>query len=191
MIVMPYVIMMIESDEDRNYMEWLYKQHYRLMLSTAWKYSSDQFEVEDVVSDSIVALIKKIDQLRLMECNALRLYIVSTVRNTSINHFKKKKGVDERFVLAGDDLVSQFVEPEGIMQKIALHDELMAIIKAIHTLPPKEQAVLRMKCMEGMSTEEIAAATGLAHESVRKYLSRARGKVRNAVYEEGGVVIEG
>ncbi len=59
MIVMPQVIMMIESDEDRSYMERLYEQHYRLMLSTAWKYTSDQFEVEDIVSDSIVALIKK------------------------------------------------------------------------------------------------------------------------------------
>ena len=186
MIVMPQVIMMIGSDEDRSYMEWLYEQHYRLMLSTAWKYTSDQFEVEDIVSDSIVALINKIDQLRQMECNALRLYIVSTVRNTSINHFKKRKGLNERFVLAGDELVSQIVEPDSFVHRISLHDELVATIQIIHTLPPKEQTVLRLKCLEGLSTGEIAQATGLAHESVRKYLSRAREKVRNAIYEKEG-----
>lgn len=186
MIVMPYVIMMIESDEDRSYMEWLYEQHHRLMLSTAWKYTSDQFEVEDIVSDSIVALLKKIDQLRLMERNALRLYIVSTVRNTSINHFKKKKGLDERFVLAGDELVSQIAEPDGMMNRIVLHDELLATIRVIHTLSPKEQAVLRMKCLDGMSNDAISEATGLANESIRKYLSRAREKVRSAIYEKEG-----
>ncbi len=185
MIVMPLVIMMIESDEDRSYMERLYEQHHRLMLSTAWKYTSDQFEVEDIVSDSIVALIRKIDQLRHMEKSALRCYIVSTVRNTSINHFKKEKGLNERFVLAGDELASHIVEPDSIVHKIVLHDELMTIIQVIHTLSPKEQTVLRMKCFENMSNDEIAQATGLAHESIRKYLSRAREKIRNAIYEEG------
>lgn len=186
MIVMPFVIMTIESEEDRSYMEWLYEQHHRLMLSTAWKYTSDQFEVEDIVSDSIVALLKKIDQIKLMERNALRLYIVSTVRNTSINHFKKKKELDERFVLAGDELVSQIAESDGIMNRIVLHDELLTTIRVIHTLPPKEQAVLRMKCLDGMSNDAISEATGLANESIRKYLSRAREKVRSAIYEKEG-----
>lgn len=184
MIVMPAVMATIEVEEDRSYMEWLYEQHHRLMLSTAWKYTSDSFEVEDIVSDSIVALLKKIDQLRHMERNALRLYIVSTVRNTSINYFKKKKRLDERFVLAGDELAEKMAEPDGMMQKIALHDELMAVLRVIHSLPPKEQAVLHMKCLDGMSNEAIADATGLASESIRKYLSRAREKVRTALCEK-------
>lgn len=186
MIVVPYAVMIIESEDDRNYMEWLYEKHQRLMLATAWKYTSDQFEVEDIVSDSIVSLIKKVDQLRSMEHNALRLYIVSTVRNTSINHFKKRKGIDDRFVLIGDEMVSQLVAYDNIEQKISLKDELLSIIRVIHSLPPKEQAVLRMKCVDGMRNDEIAQATGLALESIRKYLSRAREKVRNAVYEKEG-----
>lgn len=184
MIVIPYAIMMLESEDDRNYMEWLYEKHQKLMLSTAWKYTSDVFEVEDIVSDSIVSLIKKVDQLRSMEHNSLRLYIVSTVRNTSINHFKKKKGLDEHFVSVGDEMVAQVISQDSIEQRISLNAELIATIRVIHSLPPKEQVVLRMKCFDKMSNNEIAQATGLAHESIRKYLSRAREKVRKAVYEK-------
>lgn len=190
MIVIPFAIVAIESDEDRNYMEWLYVQHRGLMLSTAWKYSSDPFEVEDVVSDSIVSLIKKIDYLKTMEIDTLRRYIVSTVRNTSINCLKKKKRMDERFVLAEDALLLRIVGSDNVVQKVVLHDELIATLHIIHTLPPKEREVLRMKCLDGLTNDEISQITGLAHESIRKYLSRARDKVRSALYERKEVVIE-
>lgn len=183
MITMPLVIQLIENNDDREYMQWLYEEHHRLMLSTAWKYSSEQFEVEDIVSDSIVALIRRIDQLRNMERNALRLYIVSTVRNTAINHFRKDKAINMHVLRVENEIIDQIVTQEEIERKIVLHDELLTTIKVIHTLPHNEQIVLRMKCLDGLSNADIAKATGLAQESIRKYLSRARQKVRDALYE--------
>ena len=56
MLVMPLVIQAIEDDDDRQFMERLYYDHSRLMYATAWKYSAYKIEVEDVVSDSCVAV---------------------------------------------------------------------------------------------------------------------------------------
>ena len=56
---MPLVIQTIENDDDRHFMEQLYTDYSRLMYSTAWKYAVSGVEVEDVVSDSCVALIPK------------------------------------------------------------------------------------------------------------------------------------
>ena len=183
MIAMPLAIQLIEDDDDRKYMQWLYEEHHRLMLSTAWKYSSEQVDVEDIVSDSIIALIKRIDQLRNMERNALHLYIVSTVRNTAINHFRKERVISAHVFQVEDEIVNQIAAQEGIERKIVLRDELLTTIKIIHALPYNERTVLRMKCLEGLSNSDIAEATGLAQESIRKYLSRAREKIRNALYE--------
>lgn len=49
MIMLPSVILAMPAGDDRNYMEWLYKEHYRLMFSTAWKIFKDKATVDDVV----------------------------------------------------------------------------------------------------------------------------------------------
>ena len=54
-----------------------------------------------------------------------------------------------------------------------------SLITAIETLPPVEQAVLRMKHIDGLETEEIASLTGSNPVAVRTALSRARKKVRD------------
>lgn len=66
------------------------------------------------------------------------------------------------------------IEAETYTESIS--PELMA---AIETLPPMEQAVLRMKHLEEMETEEIAELISSNPGAVRTALSRARKKVRD------------
>lgn len=53
------------------------------------------------------------------------------------------------------------------------------LLKAIDSLPPMEQAVLKMKHLEDMETDEIASLVGSTPVAVRTALSRARKKVRD------------
>lgn len=53
------------------------------------------------------------------------------------------------------------------------------LIAAIESLPEMEQAVLRMKHIDGMETPDIAALVGSNPAAVRTALSRARKKVRD------------
>lgn len=53
------------------------------------------------------------------------------------------------------------------------------IMEAIEALPKMEQAVLKMKHIEGMETEEIASLIGSNPGAVRTALSRARKRVRD------------
>ena len=79
MIMLPNAILVMPYGDDRDYIEWLYKQHHKLMFFTAWKIFRDEATVDDVVSESCVALIKNISTLRGLERNKLRVYIVSSV----------------------------------------------------------------------------------------------------------------
>ena len=74
-MMIPIVILAIESDSDREYMTLLYQNHQALMLKTAWQYTKNKADVEDIVSDSCASLIEKIETIRDMEKNALRAYI--------------------------------------------------------------------------------------------------------------------
>lgn len=91
MIMIPAVIMAIESDDDRAYMTDIYLKHHALMLKTAWTFTRVKAEVEDIVSDSCVSMIDNLQKLRTMEDHETRSYIVNIVRNTAINHWRKKQ----------------------------------------------------------------------------------------------------
>lgn len=92
MIMIPAVIMAIESDDDRAYMTDIYLKHHALMLKTAWTFTRVKAEVEDIVSDSCVSMIDNLQKLRTMEDHETRSYIVNIVRNTAINHWRKNRG---------------------------------------------------------------------------------------------------
>lgn len=65
---------------------------------------------------------------------------------------------------------------ENTIENLELSDELLL---AIESLPSVEQAVMRMKHLEDMETEEIAMLTGSNANAIRVALSRARKKLRD------------
>ena len=91
MMRIPFVIIAMAEGDDKEYMEWLYTEHRLLMYGIAWRYVDDTHQAEDVVSDSCVALMRKISVLRGLDGFALRKYIVSCVRNTAFNSNESRK----------------------------------------------------------------------------------------------------
>lgn len=182
MLIIPTVILAIESDSDRAYMTLLYQQHRALMLKTAWEFTRERADVEDIVSDSCASLIEKMDTVRHLERNVLRAYIVTTVRNTAIDFCRKQQRTNARFLHVDEEVASQVADSTSIEKKILLKDEIAQVKHALLSLPVRERDVLRMKIQKGMKDKEIAEAIGLAESSVRKYVERARNHLKEALY---------
>ena len=73
-------------------------------------------------------------------------------------------------------------------RRVPLSDALPAaapeereVLEAVYALPPKDRAAVHLFYYEGYKTAEIAAMTGEAEGTVRSRLSRARGKLREAL----------
>lgn len=183
-VMLPAVLLAIADDEERRFMAEVYLHHHRLMRYTARKYMPVEADAEDVVSDALVALYGRIDTLRRLEEKPLRAYIVRTVRNTALNALVVQRRMLQRTADSGDALcdLPGSADVEG---QLLLAEELRRVLTAIHALPQKEQDVLWLRIAQGRTNEEIAAATGLSPESIRKYISRARARLRTAVYGEG------
>ena len=145
MIVMPIVILAMPTGEDRDFMEDLYRKYHKLMYATAWKYVDESSIAEDVVSDSCIALMKKIPTLRQLNHNKMCVYIVSTVRYTSLNALNKQSRLNQVFSSSDDELVETLPDGEDFVQKIMLEEELNAVMRAINSLPAKEQMIMKMK----------------------------------------------
>lgn len=184
MIMLPIVILAMPTGADRDYMEWLYKEHYRLMYATAWKFFRDQATVDDVVSESCVALIEKLHTLQRLERNKLRVYIVSTVRNTSLNFIRKQQRINSHGVSDEEETIETVADTFKVEEKVLLEDELSRVWIAIQQLPQKEQQIMRMKYAMEMADADIAKEVGLSENSIRTYIKRARERIKADVYAE-------
>lgn len=185
MILFPYVIQAMPEGDDRDYMEWLYEKYYRLMYATAWKYSKELPEVEDIVSDSCVSLMGKIGTLRTLDKNRLSSYIISTVRNTALDSFRKQQTVEHNTVCF-ENVMDSLIDKEGHNHQIELIEELVQVIAVIRELPSKERQIMQMKYFQHLGDEEIALRVGLSANSIRKYIERARTRIKAKVYKSDG-----
>ena len=172
-MMLPLVIAVMPEGADRDYMEWLFVEHHRLMMVTAFGIVPQSADADEIVSDSLIALYKKIDKLRGMEKNALRLYIVSTVRNTSLNYLKKHQRMNSQFLHMPDAVICQVPGRDNTEGKIVLSEELDRVRMAI-----------QLKFDLDRTDAEIAQLMGISVDSVRRYIHRGRERIRQKVYQE-------
>mgnify|MGYP003107973006 CR=1 FL=1 len=122
------------------------------LLRMATRYLEDSDDAEDVVQDVLLKLWflrGKLDKYRSVDA----LAIVIT-KHLCINCIRGAR-----------------------IEKVA-EENMQEILDSISTLPNLQQAILRMKHIEGFEVEEIARMTGSTPVAVRTNLSRARKKVR-------------
>ena len=144
MLMLPLAILTMEDDGDRVYMTRLYREYRALMLKTAWEYSKDNETVEDIVSESCIALIRHMDQLKTMEKAAIRSYIVITVRNKAVDELRRQALRQKIFVSMDENTMDKMTELAAFERKLNLRHEMDAVKEAIAALPAEEQDVLRL-----------------------------------------------
>lgn len=179
-MLFPVFLLLIENDEDRLFIEGVYLEYYRLMYAQALQITRNGEEAQDVVSDTMMALMKKISLLRALPCNKLRAYVVTTVKHTAINLFHQKK----RQRMESDVTIEELAGSDSVDGALLEQAGVERIKNAIALLPEREKAIMLMRYFRELTDEEIARETGLRPVSVRVHLSRAR-KHLAQLLEEG------
>ena len=141
------------------------------LLKMATHYMEDTDEAEDVVQETLIKLWFLRERLSLYRSiDALAMIIT---RNLCINLKRRKHlttvSLDEGWMIEGES---------GPEQKLMDDEKGKELLELIDTLPNLQQAILKMKHIEGFEVEEIARLTGSTVIAVRTNLSRARKKVR-------------
>ena len=171
-----------QADDERQFLAACYQRHRISMIRLAKCYAADSAAVEDIVSDSLVALMEKIDLLRALTEEQERAYVLAVVRNTAMDEPRRKQRQRGRFLRDGDEALALYPDPTALEEKVLMRETMAAVRRAIAELPEKEQQVLRLKVLENRTDAEIAAETGLSPGSIRQYLHRARGRLREKLF---------
>ena len=181
MKLLPLVFLLIENEDDRAFLENVYLQYHRLMYAQALQILRQSQAAEDAVSDSLLALTKKISLLRTFECNKLRSYVVITVKHTAISRLNRRKW--ER--LPGDAAMEEVAGTDRADARLLEQAGIEGVKAAIRALPPREKDLMLKKYFREMTEQEIADETGLKPVSVRVHLSRARKHLARLLAERG------
>lgn len=177
-----------ENEDERVFLEETFDKYNRLMFSVAYKYGLQRQDAEDVVMDSILSVHKNITKIQALNVEKTQVYIVSIVRNASLDFLRREKRRGMVFQNTEENEMEQLASEENVEERISLQDEIELVMKAIHELPESERQVMYMKYSKNMENEDIASSLGLSPESIRKYLSRGRNRVRLAMLGKEAVV---
>lgn len=89
--IIPYIILAIEDDGDREFMAWLYIQYQSLLYSEIIRIVQSSTDAEDVLHTVIEKLIDKVGFLRKLDRRGLVNYIITAAKNTAYNYCRDKK----------------------------------------------------------------------------------------------------
>ena len=181
---MPFFFLLIEDANDCIFMENLYINYRRGMYQIALQYVHSQSDADDIVSESFVSLIGRLQKLRELEDNALKAYIIITVRNTAISHLRNvTKHLNQFDDIPPETVADPQVGPEASLIMKCNIEELMAAIRKLSEL---DQAALHMRYWLELDYADIAKRLNIAPDSARVYLSRARKRLFGELSKEIG-----
>lgn len=177
----PLILLMLENEEDRLFLEGLYLEYRQLLYGMALRVARNRDLAQDAVGDSLVALTKKIDLLRSLDSNKLRAYLVITVKHTAISLLNRGK----REQAADDSVFANLQDGSRVDERVLSRAGVESIKQAVRQLPQREQDVMMMRYFQELTDEEIAQALGIRPVSVRVQLSRARKHLAALLGKEG------
>lgn len=170
------IIAAMAGDDDKAFMLSLYNDYYGLVRKTVYNITHDADNAEDLINDTFIKLIEKISLIRTLDSYKTAAYVVYTSRSVAIN-FIKHQSVQKKHAYYGEDmdLAEKVPSLEDAMEDRIIHqEEIEALGNAILRLPEKQKDLLYFKYILGMADAEIADTFGIAPDSVRQYLTRAR-----------------
>lgn len=156
---------------DRKNFEILARRMRPDIYRTALSVVKDTETADDVAQDTLLKLWTMGEKLDAYDHPEALACVIS--RNLAISRLRHRGGGDASF----DEAVCIAIEPSP-EETVIRCEEAEHIDRLMSRLPDSQQAILRMRHIEGMETEEIAALIGSTPGAVRVALSRARHKVK-------------
>jgi RNA polymerase sigma-70 factor (ECF subfamily) len=172
----------------------LMREYGGAMLRVAQMYVSSRAVAEEVVQDAWIGVLRGIG--RFEGRSSLKTWLFRIVANTAKTRGVREArsipftslgddsegGVDpDRFLGSGERFPGHWaIPPEG---RVLAAESMGVVERAIDALPPAQRAVITLRDIQGLSSEEVRNALDLTETNQRVLLHRARSKVRSAIEE--------
>lgn len=151
----------------------------RRVVSTAWRMLGNEEDARDAAQEVFLRTYKYLNKYKAEQdfygwlyriiVNACHDIARKRTRSARFSSFEAEREMGNLETLAG---------PDDVEAAAILSQEQSIIARALETLSAKERAAIVLRDMEGLSTEEVAAALGSSQGTVRSQVSSARAKIK-------------
>lgn len=174
--MLPIYLAMLGGEEDKSKFETLYMTYRKLMFHVANRILNDELLAEDAVHLTFLKILENFDKLEEISCHKTKSYIVTMVRNISINLYNQRKRCT---TISFED-----VEYCMTAEFTSAVEDLDHLARAVLKLPVIYKDVLTLKYVHDFSNEEIAKMLDVSEAVVRKRLERAKRKIKEILGKE-------
>ena len=171
--------------DDKAFFLGFYEEYKNFMYYIAQKYAPAQPDCDDLVQEAVLRLMGNCSALKMLDrCKAVK-YIVLTIRSAYLDQERRRQ--KDNLLLLEDNML-EFLMLEQLVAADAehKHNTMLAVDQLKETLPARDWMVLEGKYIQELSQEELAAQIGVAPDSVRMILHRAKQKARQILQQHAG-----
>jgi RNA polymerase sigma-70 factor (ECF subfamily) len=147
------------------------------LVACARRMTNSVDEAEDIAQEALLKLWSMKGELP--KYRSIAALSVQITKNLCINAIKAK----QRRAPSGGSNCPEAIDEASPDVLLEDKDEETRLSEIIARLPGLQRMALRMKHVEGMEVNEIAACAGMSPEAVRMNLSRARKKVKDLFFK--------
>lgn len=172
--MIPFCILVIEDDDNREFMASLFIQYQRLLYKEIHEILQNPWNTEDVLQATLLKLIEKLPELRKKDQPQLVGYISAAARNTAYNFLRAQKKIAS---FSFEDYIKQSELSTGqrqIEEHLISKETLDELVRRWPQLDIKSKYLLEGKYILGKSDEALAEELSIKPASVRMALTRAR-----------------
>jgi RNA polymerase sigma-70 factor (ECF subfamily) len=187
----------------------LVERHHPSMVRVARLYVASDAAAEEVAQEAWLGVLQGLDRFQ-GRCT-VKAWIFAIVANCARSRgVRDKRTVPLSALIVEDEAGGPSVDPDRFLDdghprwpghwsqppqaweadQLVSQETLRTIARAMEALPPTQRAVMTMRDVEGLGSEETCQVLGISEANQRVLLHRARSKVRAALesYMHGGEV---
>ena len=176
-----FYLSLIETDYDKDKLEYIYKKYYSLMLAVAIDKLKSTEAAEDVVHDAVLRIIKHLDKIDIHNDYKTKSYVCTIVSHLSIDVLRH----DASFQTENIDDVEDMLDSKDPLpiDHIISEDGYKTLIGYISSLSDTYKTICLLKYINGLKESQIAELLELPPKTVNVRIFRARQKLIRMIKE--------
>ncbi len=170
------------ANGDHDAFSEFYSGFYPVLYRYALKILKLEPLAQDVTTEIFLTLWQKRGELKPVQ--SLRAYLLTAVRNRSINVLKEQS----RSQVAMNQLRHQFEQKSINSEECLLTKEYIAFIKTeLENLPARARQVFNLCREEGRSYDEVASELGISRNAVKGHMVYSMKKLKTSAQKKLGI----
>lgn len=178
---MPLVV-----DGDRRAFEVIFDRHADAAFSLAYRMCGRRSVAEDVVQEAFLSLWRseaRFDRAR----GSVRSWVLATVRNRAIDHFRRESSRAGRDVTA-EETIARLPASADTAAETEQREDAREVRSALRDLPPDQRQVIELAYFGGFSHTEISEMLGLPAGTVKGRMRLGLSKLRISLADPREVI---